>query len=81
MFFRRNIPKYIWSPPDEKTHNQIDHILTDGRWHSSILDIQSFKGADCDSDHYLVVAKFRKRFSVINKQHRGVMKKYLISGS
>jgi hypothetical protein len=81
MFFRRNIPKYIWTPPDENTHNQIDHILIDGRWHSSILDIQSFKGAECDSDHYLVVAKFGERFSVINKQHRDLMGKYLISGS
>ena len=34
------------------------------RWHSSILDIQSFRGADCDTDHYLVVAKVRKRLAV-----------------
>jgi hypothetical protein len=33
------------------------------RWHSSILDVKSFKGADCDTDHYLVIAKFRERLS------------------
>jgi hypothetical protein len=81
MFFRRNIPKYIWTPPDEKNHNQIDHILIDGRWHFSTLDIQSFKKADRDSDHYLAVAKFRERCAVINMQHRGLMEKYLISES
>jgi hypothetical protein len=27
------------------------------RWHSSILDVRSFRGADCDADYYLVVAK------------------------
>jgi hypothetical protein len=32
-----------------------------------VLDIQSFTAADCDSDHYLVVAKVRKRLAV-NKQ-------------
>jgi len=46
------------------THNQIDHILIKRRWHSSILDVRSFKGADCDTGHCLVVAKFRERLAV-----------------
>jgi len=60
MFPRRNIHKYTCTSPDGKTHNQIDHILTDRRWHSSVLDVRSFRGADCDTDHYLVVAKVVK---------------------
>jgi hypothetical protein len=31
---------------------------------SSIVDVQSLKGADCDSEHYLVVAEVRERLSV-----------------
>jgi hypothetical protein len=74
MFLHRSIHKYTWTSPDRKTHNQIDHALIDRRRHSSILDVRSFRGADCDSDHYLVVAKVRERLAVrkrpVNKMYR-----------
>jgi len=38
--------------------------LIDKRRHSNILDVRSFRGADCDTDHYLVVAKLRESISV-----------------
>jgi hypothetical protein len=50
--------------PNGKAHNQIDHIVADRRRHSNVLDIQSFRAADCDSDHYLVAAKVRERLTV-----------------
>jgi hypothetical protein len=67
MFPHRNIHKYTWTSPDGNTHNQIDNILTDRRRHSSALDVRSFRVADCDTDHYLVVAKIRER-TTVNKQ-------------
>jgi exonuclease III len=64
MFPHRYIHKYIWTCPKGNTHNQIDHVLIDRRRHSSLLDVRSFRGADCDTDHYLVVAKVRVRLAV-----------------
>ena len=34
----------------------------------STLDVQSFRGADCDTDHYLVVVKFRERLAVSKQE-------------
>jgi len=37
--------------------------LIERRWHSSTLGVQSFKGADCDTDHCLVVGDIRERWA------------------
>jgi hypothetical protein len=40
MLPHHNIHKFTWTSPDGKKHNQIDHILIDRRWHSSVLDVR-----------------------------------------
>ena len=64
MFPHRNIHKYTWTSPDDKTLNQIDHVLIDRRWQSSVRGVRSFRGADCDTDHYLRIAKVRERLAM-----------------
>jgi hypothetical protein len=38
--------------------------LIDRQQHSSIPDVRFFRGADCDTDHYLVVTKVSERLAV-----------------
>jgi hypothetical protein len=68
MLPHQHFRKYIWTSSDGGTHNHIDHILIDMRWHSSILNVRSFRGADCDTDYYLVVAKVRERLAVSKQE-------------
>jgi hypothetical protein len=42
--------------------------LIDRRRHSSVLDVQLFREADCDTDHYVVIAEVRERLAVSKKQ-------------
>ena len=51
-------------------HNQIDYILCSKRWRSSIQSIKTRLGADCGSDHELLIAKFRLKLKKAGKTAR-----------
>jgi hypothetical protein len=63
----------------ERLEIKLTIILMDRIWHSNVLDVRSFRAAECDSDHYLVMAKVRERLEV-NKQrsHRFHTKRFNI---
>lgn len=69
-FPHRRIHTATWVSPDQRTTNQIDHVLIDARHSSNIMDVRSFRGPNIDSDHYLVAARFRARLSNTNKHRR-----------
>jgi hypothetical protein len=74
MFQHRNFDKFTWTSSDGKTHNRADHILINRRRQESVLDSQSFRPADSDTDHYMVVAKVKERLAVSNRtSHRSHM--------
>ena len=47
--------------------NQIDYILCSQRWRSCIQSAKTRLGADCGSDHELLVDKFRLKLKKIGK--------------
>ena len=50
---------YTWTSPDDQHWSQIDYICCSLRWRSSIQSAKTRPGADCGSDHELLIAKFR----------------------
>ena len=61
---------YTWTSKDGQHQNQIDYILCSQRWRSSILLAKTKLGADCCSDHELLIAKFKLKLKKLQKISR-----------
>ena len=61
---------YIWTSSDGQHQNQIDYIFCSQSWRSSIESTQTRPGADCGSDHELLIAKFRLKLKKVGKTTR-----------
>lgn len=55
---------YTWTSPDGKTRNQIDYIMIQKRWISAIRGARTLPGADCGSDHELLMAEMKLKLKV-----------------
>jgi hypothetical protein len=53
-FSTKDIHKATWVSLDGQTMNQIYHTLTDRRQATSIINVRTYRGANYDSEHYLV---------------------------
>ena len=61
---------YTRTLPDGQHGNHIDYILCSQRWRSSIQSAKTRLGADCGSDHELLIAKFRLKLKKVGKTTR-----------
>ena len=61
---------YTWTSPDGQNENQIDYILCSQRWRSFIQSAKIRLGADCGSDHELLIAKLRLKLKKVGKTSR-----------
>ena len=65
---------YTWTSPDGQHRNQIDYILCSQTWGSSIQSAKTRPGADCGSDHELLIARFRLKLKKVGKTTRSYMR-------
>ena len=68
--FQQHIRLHRWTSPDGQHWNQIDYILCSQRWRHSIQSPKTRPGADCGSDHELVIVKFILKLKKAGKPTR-----------
>ena len=61
---------YTWTSPHGQYQSQIDYILCSQKWRSSVQSAKARPGADCGSDHELLIAKFRLKLKKVGKATR-----------
>ena len=61
---------YTWTSPNGQHQNHIDYIICSWSWRSSIQSAKIRPGADCGSDHELLIAKFRLKLKKVEKTSR-----------
>ena len=70
---------YTWTSPNERHHNQIDYVTVKKRWCSSAISVKTRSGADCGTDHELLVAKVKIKLCKVKCSH--VSKRYDLTDS
>ncbi|KAG8229184.1 hypothetical protein J437_LFUL001056 [Ladona fulva] len=59
-----------WKVPGTTEANQVDHLLVSRRHFSSVLEVRSCRGSNCNSDLYLVRAKIKEKVVKIQRNQR-----------
>ena len=70
LFQQQKRRLYTWTSPGGQHQNQIDYILCSQRWRNPIQSTKTRLGADCGSDHKLLIAKFRLKLKKVGKTTR-----------
>jgi endonuclease/exonuclease/phosphatase family metal-dependent hydrolase len=64
---RKDIHKGTWKIPGTNDTNQIDHILVSKKWATDIENIRTYRGANSDSDHFLVGARLKQKIALVTR--------------
>lgn len=59
---------WTWRSPDGHTKNQIDYILVNQRWKTTIRHAKTLPSADCGSDHQMLICEIRGKLKVCERK-------------
>ncbi|KAE9524374.1 hypothetical protein AGLY_015211 [Aphis glycines] len=60
-------------------NNQIDHILVNERFSNGVLDVRTLSGAECGSDHFLVVGRLKVKLKRRKNKHNFLIYKNYVT--
>ena len=67
-FFRLHARRlYTWRSPDQTTRTQIDYIICKTRWGRSVRRVTTQPGAECGTDHNLLIAGVKIKLKRIKR--------------
>ena len=75
-FMHKWIHFETWDSRKGNTRNQIDLLIIDGRHSSDVIEVKARRGANADTDHFLIQIKLRARVSLANNRERQIMKSF-----
>ncbi|KAK4880664.1 hypothetical protein RN001_008810 [Aquatica leii] len=61
-FKHKNIHRYTWTQPTRQLKSIIDYIVVRQQFRPTIKDVRVWRGAECGSDHHLLVSKIMFKF-------------------
>ena len=75
LFWQHKRQLFTWTSPDGQHPTQTNYILCNRRWRSSIESAKTTPGADCGSDHQLLIAKFMLKLKKVRETlgHSGMI--------
>jgi DNA replicative helicase MCM subunit Mcm2 (Cdc46/Mcm family) len=73
IFDHKDIHKMTCECPDGNTFNQIARLIIDTKHLSNLKDVRTYRGANVDSYHYLVISNIRSRISNARKAYDPVL--------
>jgi endonuclease/exonuclease/phosphatase family metal-dependent hydrolase len=76
QFQYKLIHKGTWISSDEKTVNQIDHVMINSSKKELTEDVRSMREQNIDSDHFLVRTTFNQKLCAVYKITKTLIKKW-----
>jgi hypothetical protein len=73
---RNDIHKGTWKILGTNDITQIDHIIISKRWATYIENVQIYRGATSDSDHFLVGARLKQKITLVIRNRTECRKRW-----